>query len=159
MAVSQFRLASAKPDTVAARRLFYNDAQKGALMFPKEIETILARHLASYLAMPIFIVDTAGTLLYYNEPAEEILGRRFDETGEMAAEEWATIFQPTDEKGKAIAPGSLPLMVALTRRQPAHSRFWIHGLDGVLRRIGVTAFPLVGQADRFLGAMALFWLE
>jgi hypothetical protein len=26
-----------------------------------------------------------------------------------------------------------------------------------LREIEVTAFPLVGQADRFLGAIAIFW--
>ena len=35
-------------------------------MAHEEIEVILARQLASYLAMPIFIVDPQGTLLYYN---------------------------------------------------------------------------------------------
>ncbi len=49
----------------------------------QEIEMILARQLASYLVMPIFVVDPAGTLVFYNEPAEPILGRRFDETGAM----------------------------------------------------------------------------
>jgi PAS domain-containing protein len=42
-----------------------------------EIEMILMRQLASYLAMPIFIVDPVGNLVFYNEPAESILGRRF----------------------------------------------------------------------------------
>ena len=36
----------------------------------QEIEMILVRQLASYLAMPIFIVDPQGTLVFYNEPAE-----------------------------------------------------------------------------------------
>jgi PAS domain-containing protein len=123
----------------------------------KEIEVILARHLASYLAMPMFIVDPAGNLLYYNEPAELTLGRRFHETGEMPVSEWGTIFKPMSQDGTALAPENLPLVRALTTRHPASGSFWIHGLDGVRRHITVTAFPLVGQAGRFLGAVAIFW--
>jgi PAS domain-containing protein len=123
----------------------------------KEVEIILARHLASTLAMPIFIVGPAGDLLFYNEPAETILGRRFEETGEMPANEWATMFTPTDVAGIPVPPDALPLMIALTERRPAHQHFWIRGLNGVRRHIEVTAFPLVGQADRFLGALAIFW--
>ena len=126
-------------------------------MFQKEIELILARQLASYLAMPIFIVDPQGTLVYYNEPAERILGRRFAETGEMPVGEWSTIFKPMDEEGVPLMPEALPLVIALTERRPAHGSFWIRGLDGVLRHIEVTAFPLIGQAERYLGAIALFW--
>lgn len=126
-------------------------------MSQKEIEVILARQLADYLATPIFLVDPEGTLIFYNEPAEKILGRRFGETGEMRAGVWSTLFEPVDEDGKALAPGDLPLVVALTKRQPAHRVFWIRGLDRVLRHIEVTAFPLVGQADRHLGAIAIFW--
>ena len=36
-------------------------------------------------------------------------------------------------------------------------RAWLRGLDGTRRHVEVTAFPLVGQAGRFLGAVALFW--
>ena len=43
---------------------------------PKPIQIILARQLASSLDMPILLVDTLGTLIYYNEPAEAILGQR-----------------------------------------------------------------------------------
>lgn len=123
----------------------------------KEIELILARQLASYLVMPIFLVDPQGNLIYYNEPAEEILGRRFEETGEMPVEEWSTLYQPEDETGKPLAPESLPLVVALTQHAPAHRTMWIQGLDGVRRRIEITAFPLNGQAERYLGALAIFW--
>jgi hypothetical protein len=35
-------------------------------MAQKEIEVILTRQLASYLAMPIIIIDPLGTLLFYN---------------------------------------------------------------------------------------------
>ncbi|MCI0393390.1 MAG: PAS domain-containing protein [Chloroflexi bacterium] len=128
-------------------------------MFPKEIEVILARHLASCLAMPVFLVDVKGNLVFYNEPAEIILGRRFEETGEMLASEWSTIFTPTDENGDPMPAEELPLMIALNERRPAFRRFWIRALDNIPRRLGVTAFPLIGQADRFLGAMAIFWEE
>jgi len=123
----------------------------------KEIELILARQLASHLAMPIFIVDPPGNLIYYNEPAEGILGRRFEETGEMPVEQWSTIYNPTDENGEPLPSDSLPLVIALTQHCPAHRTMWIDGLDGVRRRIEVTAFPIDGQAERYLGALAIFW--
>jgi len=123
----------------------------------KEIEVILTRQLASYLDMPIFIVDPAGNLVYYNECAEEILGRRFEETGEMPAAQWGTIFTPRDASGQLLSPDELPLVIAVTERRPAHLSFLIEGLDGVERFIDVTAFPLIGLQDRFLGAVAIFW--
>jgi len=123
----------------------------------QEIEMILTRHLASYLAIPIFLVDTGGTLVFYNEPAEILLGRRFDETGEMPVEEWSTVFTPMDEQGTPIPPDGLPLVIALAERRPAHRRFFIQGLDRTRRHIELTAFPLIGQAERHLGAVALFW--
>ena len=122
-----------------------------------QIEVILMRELASYLAMPIFLVDPGGNLLFYNEPAEKILGHRYEETGPMPAQAWATIFQPTDEDGHTLPAERLPLIVALQEARPAHSGFWIRGLDGVLRQIEVIAFPLLGQSDRRLGAVAIFW--
>ena len=36
----------------------------------QEIEVILMRQLASYLAMPILVVDTEGDLVFFNEAAE-----------------------------------------------------------------------------------------
>lgn len=126
-------------------------------MAQKEIEVILGRHLASYLAMPIFIVDPDGNLLYYNEPAEAILGHRYNETGEMPLADWGTRFQPMDRDGNSLPPERLPLVIALTSKCPAHGSFWIRGTDNVMRYIEVSAFPLIGQANRYLGAMALFW--
>ena len=123
----------------------------------QEVEIILTRQLASYLATPAFIVDPDGNLLFYNDAAEVLLGHRFDETGELLAREWSTMFLPTDAVGAALPPEELPLIVALRTRLPAHREFWITGLDGVRRHLVVTALPLVGQAGRFLGAMALFW--
>ncbi|MGH7898296.1 MAG: PAS domain-containing protein [Candidatus Binatia bacterium] len=126
-------------------------------MAQKDIEVILLRQLASYLAAPIYIVDSEGNLVFYNEPAEKLLGRRFEETGEMPAAEWGTIYKPTDDEGNVFEPERLPLMIAVTERRPAHAHYWMRGLDGVRRRISVTAIPLVGQAGKFLGAVAFGW--
>ena len=126
-------------------------------MSQQEIEVILARQLAEYLNMAIFIVDPSGDLLYYNEPAEAILGSRYVETGPMAASDLATIFKAVDQDGRPMKSEELPLVIALTQHHPAHSSLWIQGLDGTLRQIEVTAFPLIAQANRFLGAIAIFW--
>ena len=126
-------------------------------MAQQEIETILGRHWASHLQSPIFIVDPEGSLLYYNEAAESILGRRFAETGTMPAAEWSTAFKARDENNAPLDPKDLPLSIALNERQMNHKKFWIVGLDKHRRLIEVTGMPLIGQAGRFLGAVAFFW--
>jgi PAS domain-containing protein len=125
-------------------------------MSQKDIEVILLRQLASYLATPVFIVDPLGNLIFYNEPAEKVLGRRFEETGEMPAAEWGAAWTPVDEKGKPLPPEALPLSLALAEGKPSCRRFWIRGLDGVRRYIEAVAFPLIGQARRRLGAAVIF---
>lgn len=126
-------------------------------MTQKEIELILLRQCASYLLMPIWLMDPDGELLYYNEPAEPILGRRFDEAGPMPSEELSTMFLTTTEDGSPIDANDLPINIALTKRRPAHLPMRIRGLDGIWRMIEVTAFPIIGQGDRHLGAVAIFW--
>ena len=126
-------------------------------MSQQEIEVILSRQLFSYLMIPIFLVDPEGSLLFYNEPAETILGRRYEETGRMAKEEWSTVFQFADEDGNLLEPDQVPLTIALRERRPVHRRLTLHGLDGNESEIEAMCFPLVGQADRFLGAVAMFW--
>jgi len=121
------------------------------------IELILARQFASQLAMPVFIINARGTLVFFNEAAESIVGRRFDETGDVAADEWAAGFTPRDETGRAVPLETLPLMVAMRERRPGHAHLHIRGLDGVDRRIQVTAFPVIGHGDHYVGAMAIFW--
>jgi PAS domain-containing protein len=121
------------------------------------IQIILTRQLAEHLSFPLFLVDPEGTLLFYNEPAEAILGRRFDETGAMTAQEWLSAFSRVDDEGRPIPPADLPLMITLTDRRPAHGRYHIRGLDGIDRHIEVTSVPVIGLQGNFLGAAALFW--
>lgn len=121
------------------------------------IELILSRQLAECLGMPVFLTDTVGNLLFYNEPAENILGKRYEDTGEMAVEEWGTIFKNKDDAGNSIPPEELPLVKTLSDRLPYHKTFWIESLQGTAERISVTSYPIIGRPDTFLGAMAIFW--
>jgi PAS domain-containing protein len=118
---------------------------------------ILMRQLAAYLAMPIMLFDPEGTVLFYNEPAEGILGRRFDETGEMSLEEWYEIHELTAEDGSPLPLDERPLVIALQHLQPSHRVVWWRRPDGRRRKVEVTAFPLEGQGRRHLGAVIIFW--
>jgi PAS domain-containing protein len=120
------------------------------------IELILIRHLASRLAVPVFVVDAAGDLVFFNEPAEAVLGRRFEEIRSMPFEDWTTAFLPS-EGDRALAVDDLPLVVALRRGVPAHRAFDIRSGDGTKRTIETTAYPLLATGGEMVGAVAMFW--
>ena len=126
-------------------------------MTQREVELILVRQLASYLTIPIFVVDPKGTLIFFNEPAEAFLGRRFDETEELTLEEWTAIVDPSNEDGSPLRQDQRPILTSLEEHRPAHAKIWISNQAGARREIEVTTFPIVGQAGRDLGAVALFW--
>jgi hypothetical protein len=117
------------------------------------------KQLASYLAMPVFLLDQAGVLVYFNLPAESILGLRFDEIGEMAAEEWQKAFTPVDGDGLPLDVSTLAFVEVIRSGRPEHGDFWIRGLDGVARHVSVAAFPLISQANSNMAFAAFCWLE
>jgi PAS domain S-box-containing protein len=123
----------------------------------RPIELILVRQLAATLAMPIFLVDPAGTLVFFNPAAEAVLGLRFDETGEMPAHEWGERWFPHTDDGEPLPPDRLPLSVAVAERRPVHEAFWITAPDGTRRHIHVTAIPLIVVTGDVVGAAAFFW--
>jgi PAS domain-containing protein len=121
------------------------------------IQIILVRQLAAYLSVPLFLVDSKGNLLFYNEPAEAIQGSRFDETGVMSLEEWSSAINRFDDEEQAIPLEDLPLMITLTTKRPTYKRYHTRGPDGVVRHIEVASIPITGLQGDFLGAAALFW--
>lgn len=121
------------------------------------IEIILNRQLADCLSIPVFIIDTIGNLIFYNTPAEEVLGKRFEDTGEMPMEEWSVMFKPVDEFNIEIPPEDLPLVKTLKNLLPYHKTFWIKSLSGESEKIGLTSYPIINREDQFLGAVAMFW--
>jgi PAS domain S-box-containing protein len=125
----------------------------------KHLLLILARELASNLATPTLIADAEGTLVFYNEAAEEVVGRSFAEAGEMPVDDWTSSFEPRNENAQPLPPERRPVRIALDERRPAHESFRITSADGVERDVAVTAFPLFAQAEEFVGIVAIFWRE
>ena len=123
----------------------------------RNLVLILARSFAAQLATAVFLIDAEGNVIYFNEAAELLLGQRFVEGAGMAAEEWSTRYRPRDSEGHTVLLESLPLGVAMLKRESAHGILTILGADGVDRRIEVSAFPLFAGTEDFVGAIALFW--
>lgn len=126
-------------------------------MAQQAIELILLRQWASYLTVPLLLVDSDGVLLFFNEAAEHVLGQRFEDAGDMRAEQLAETFQLRFEDGRRLTPSEHPLGIALRERRPAHLRMRLRGLDGSWRLIESTSMPVEAQGTRHLGAFAMFW--
>lgn len=128
------------------------------LMSPQQpIEMILLRQLASYLTIAIWMMDKDGNLVYYNEPAERLLGVTFDDAGPIHADQLSDLFRATDLEGNPLADSGLPIVQALAKQQPTHGRIRFCGMDGIWRDVEIAAIPVEGQASRFLGVFATFW--
>jgi PAS domain-containing protein len=125
----------------------------------KHLALILARELASQLATATFIADASGELVFYNEPAEEILGRTFAEAGPMPAESWGELFKLEDLDGNPLTMEGMPAAIALMERRPAHGKLRMTGLDGHLRLLSVTAVPLFASPTELVGMVAIFWQD
>jgi len=126
-------------------------------MGQQSVEMILIRQLAGYLFVPVILVDTTGTVIFYNEPAEQILGVRFEETGRIDPEEADRLIQLSDDPATATEETRRPLVTALQQRRPTHARRWLlRRGDRVRLQVELTAFPVIDQDDRLLGAVAMF---
>jgi PAS domain-containing protein len=120
------------------------------------VEMIMAQGMMANLTTPAFLVDRAGTLIFFNETAGRLLGERYEEAGSMPADVWGSRFSPQTPDGEEIPPEQLPLSIAVAKGKPAHLPMRIAGADGVVRSIEVSAFPIVGRHGQ-TGAMAIFW--
>jgi PAS domain-containing protein len=122
----------------------------------KPLELILARNLLSSLTTAAFLVGEDGALLFYNEAAGALVGRRFEETGSMAATEWTQAFGPYDENGDPINYEETPLTIALRDGRPHHASFGIRVANRDRREIEASAVPIVGSGGKS-GAIVFFW--
>jgi PAS domain-containing protein len=117
---------------------------------------IQARNLITNLALPAFLTDPDGQLLFFNDAAGVLLGRSFEEVGPLGREEWAQRFGPFDDRGRPLAADDLPLARALQEGHPAQGRFHAR-IDGDdLREVEVSALPLL-EPGHFEGALVAFW--
>ena len=125
-------------------------------MSQKPLELILARNLMSALSTPAFLVDEGGLLVFYNEAAAILLGRRLDELGAVGPEEWGASFGPFGEGGEQIPYEELPLVTAVRQGHPAHASFTIRSADGASHAVEVSAFPILTPHGS-QGAIAIAW--
>ena len=123
----------------------------------KQLVLILARAFASNLSTPTLLTDADGSIVFYNEAAEAVLGRRLSETGEISLDEWVRAFEPRMAGGEPLALERRPARIALDEQRPAHLRYVVTGADGVEREIEVSAFPLFAHTDEFVGVIVIFW--
>src|SRR6187551_1903812 len=108
----------------------------------KDLVLILARELASNIATPMLVLDHNGTLVFFNEAAEVIMGASFAQTGEITAPEWDRKWPTADEHGNPISLLEGGIARVIWERTPAHQRIRVTGLDGIERPIEATAYPL-----------------
>jgi PAS domain-containing protein len=122
---------------------------------PQPLQLILARNLVASITVPGFVADADGNVVFYNEPAGQMLGRRFEETGRLTREEWSEI-GPFDADGNPLDWDALPLTTALRDNRPAHQRFRICTDERTIIMVETSAVPLTA-ADGHHGAIVVFW--
>jgi PAS domain-containing protein len=123
----------------------------------KSLPLILAREFASNIATPVTVMDEDGRLVFFNEPAERILGRTQAEVGELAPHEWSRIFVVERLDGGEVALDEMPFGIAHRERCPAHDTLAFTNPVGERHEIEVTAFPLLGRDEGYFGVVAVFW--
>ena len=123
----------------------------------KQLVLILARAFASNLSTPTLLADARGYLVFYNEAAEGVVGRRFSETGEMPLDDWLAAFDPKTSDDQPLPAERRPARIALDERRPAHLAYVVTSADGVDREIEVIALPLFAHTDEFVGIIVIFW--
>ena len=123
----------------------------------KPLELILARNLLTSISTASFLVDGAGTMVFYNEAAAALLGRSFEEAGQMSAEEWTATFGPLANGEEPVELDEISLTQAIQAGRPAHGSFCIRTARSDKELVEAAAFPLVTSADGASGAMVMFW--
>jgi PAS domain-containing protein len=118
---------------------------------------ILARELAANLATPMFLIDGVGTLVFYNEAAELMLGKAYSEMGSVSANDFGAMLDLADLDGTPLRRRDSPAGIAFMQREPAHRLLLATTFDGTRRRVEVTAYPLFGHTGEMHGVLTVFW--
>ena len=117
---------------------------------PKSLPLILAREFASNLATPMFLLDAAGMLVFYNDAAALLLGKPFAELGEMSAGDFAATLELATPTGESLLRRNSPAGIAFFQQRPAHASV-------VATTFDATAYPLFATTGDMHGVIAVFW--
>jgi PAS domain-containing protein len=124
---------------------------------PKSLPLILARELAANLSTAMFLLDANGTLVFFNDAAETIIGKPFAELGEISANEFGEVLHMTTPDGETIRRRDSPAGIAFLQHRPSHQVLYVTGYDEKRRLVEATAYPLFGAAKEMHGVVSVFW--
>jgi PAS domain-containing protein len=127
-------------------------------MHQPNLVLILARDLADKLASAVFVVDATGRIVFFNERAEQIMGRTYADVGAADLESFLETVESTDLQGNPLKPTELPISIALHQRRPVHKALRLFRDEDEID-IAVTALPLFARSQEFVGAAAIFWVH
>ena len=123
----------------------------------KSLVLIRAKHLAESGTTPMFIADREGTLIFYNEAAEELLGRSFADSGPMPAAEWAKVFNIRSRDDAPFPLEAMPGWMEVQQHRPSLGHLKFSTASGDDHFIAVCAVPLFTSQEQFEGAIVVFW--
>ena len=126
-------------------------------MAQQPIEMILARQWASHVSVAVFLLDDEGHLVYYNDSAARLLGRPYEDVGDLTVSMLADTFRTYDLAGNPLPWDDLPISIALADRRPSYLCFRYQALDGEWHDVEVCAIPIEGVGGTLLGVSAFFW--
>ena len=118
---------------------------------------ILAREFAANVATPFLVIDRDGTLVYFNEHAERLIGSTSGDLCPLPESAWRQRFSIERLDGSEVADEESPSATARRERRPVHETLVYTGLDGERRVLEVTATPLLGRGDALEGVFLLLW--
>ena len=123
----------------------------------RSLPLILARELASNLATPMFLLDSEGTLVYFNDAAALLLGKTFAEVGEISSLEFAASLKVSTLDHVPLRGRDTPSGIAFFQHKPAHLHVLASSYDGIRRAYEATSYPLLGATGEMHGVVVVFW--
>ena len=123
----------------------------------RPLPLILAREFAANVATPFLVLDSEGTLVFFNERAEQIIGSTWAEFGELPEQEWRSRLQVERLDGTPVPNDETPSAVARREHRPVQETLVYTDADGRRLTLSVTATPILGREDELVGVFLLFW--
>ena len=85
-------------------------------MAQKALTLVLGREMAANLATPMFLIDASGRLVYFNEVAEQGIGRTCGEVAEISSLEFGAMLDLQDADGRPMRRRDTPASVSFNDR-------------------------------------------
>jgi PAS domain-containing protein len=123
----------------------------------RPLPLILARELASNVATPFLVLDKDGTLIFFNDRAEQIIGSTPAELGELSEEEWRALLTVERLDGTPVPSDQTPSSIARRECRPVLDTLVYTRDDGHSMKLVVMAVPLLAHADDLAGVFLVFW--